>query len=334
MITDQQLASMANVPPNANLHSVGVAINQYGQRFGLDQPQRLAQYLAQIMWESGNFRYDREIWGPTPAQKRYDTRTDLGNTPQSDGDGELYKGRTAIQITGKSNYQQFRDWCRRFIRADAPDFVANPDLVNTDPWEGLGPIWYWSTRNLNALADENNIEQITKKINGGLNGFDGRLAAYTRAALVLLGRNATEVTLFQREAKARGLYDDEADGDPGPKTRAALHMMLAGARNGDTKHDTTAPGVKASPIIETVVEEKQVAVVPKGGTKRVWTWINGAVGFGAANVGSFFTSDLTTKLVLLAVSALAIGIIVWKGDTIARRIKQIADQIGDDTEAA
>nr|WP_234826056.1 hypothetical protein [Sinorhizobium meliloti] len=36
--------------------------------------------------------------GPTPAQQRYDTRTDLGNTPERDGDGCLYGGRTGMQL--------------------------------------------------------------------------------------------------------------------------------------------------------------------------------------------------------------------------------------------
>ncbi|WP_244561520.1 hypothetical protein [Ensifer aridi] len=78
----------------------------------MDRPHRLAQYLAPLMHESGDFRYDRELWDPTPAQQRYDTRTDLGNTPQKDGDGYLYCGRTGMQLTGKDNYRQFRDWCR------------------------------------------------------------------------------------------------------------------------------------------------------------------------------------------------------------------------------
>src|SRR5690606_23137462 len=111
--------------------------------------------------------YDQEVWGPTPAQKRYDNRTDLGNTPETDGDGERYKGRTAGQITGKYNYTKFRDWCRA-KGLNPPDFVAYPEKLNTDPWEGLGFIWYWETGNptgksLNRFADTNDIETITKR---------------------------------------------------------------------------------------------------------------------------------------------------------------------------
>ena len=333
IITDEKLAAMAGVAPNANMRSISIALNNYGQRFGLDEPQRLAHYLAQLLHESGRFRYDREVWGPTPAQARYDERTDLGNTKARDGDGEKYMGRTAMQITGKANVTAFRDWCRKFIDANCPDFVEQPDLMNTDPWEGLGPIWYWATRKLNALADENNIEQITKKINGGLNGYADRVANYTRAALVLVGRTPTEVTQFQRQAKATGLYDGEPDGDPGPKTRAALHLTLAGAKSAETAIEDTAPSVRAAPVTETIVEEKQVAVAPKGSTKRLGNWLSGGIGFLTANAGSFFTQDLTTKILLLVVSAIAIGFLIWKGDVIARRIKEIVTQIGDDDDA-
>ncbi|ASJ62207.1 hypothetical protein NKZ03_26420 [Sinorhizobium meliloti] len=85
--------------------------------------------------ESGDFCYDREIWGPTPAQQRYDTRRSRQHAGK-DGDGYLYRGRTGMQLTGKDNYRQYRNWCRA-AGLDYPDFVKDPDAVNADPWEGL-----------------------------------------------------------------------------------------------------------------------------------------------------------------------------------------------------
>lgn len=204
----------------ANAQSFLLAYSRYGSIMGLDQPHRLAQFLPQLLHESADFRYDREIWGPTPAQKRYDTRTDLGNTAAADGDGKLYMGRTGIQITGKANYREFRDWCRAKVNPQAPDFVAKPDLVNTDPWEGLGPFWYWDTRGLNRYADAGNAEMVTRRINGGLNGYAGRLDYLTRTSLVLLGYGPADVKAFQAD---RGLV---ADGIAGPATRSALHAAL------------------------------------------------------------------------------------------------------------
>lgn len=139
VITAQQVRDAWKGKVNeSNLASVLLALDKYGSKFGVDRPHRLAQYFAQLMHESGDFRYDREIWGPTPAQQRYDTRTDLGNTPEKDGDGYLYHGRTGMQLTGNDNYRQFRDW-RRAAGLACPDPVKDPGAVNTDAWEGLAP---------------------------------------------------------------------------------------------------------------------------------------------------------------------------------------------------
>ena len=219
-LTVETLAAIAGAgSDHANMTSIVAGLDKRGAELGLDQPHRLAHYLAQIAHESGRFRYDREIWGPTPAQQRYDTRTDLGNTPERDGDGFLFRGRTGIQITGRANTVAFRDWCRT-QGLNPPDFEKNPDAMLTDPWEGLGPIWYWSTRDLNRYADEGDIEMITKRINGGLNGYADRIALYTRAALVLLDMPADGGRAFQSQ---NGL---KVDGIAGPRTRAALHAKL------------------------------------------------------------------------------------------------------------
>lgn len=215
------LAAVSDRAPNDNMRSMVAGLEARGEEAGLDRPHRLAQYLAQLCHEGAGFHYDREVWGPTPAQERYDTRTDLGNTAARDGDGYRYRGRGPIQITGKSNYRQFTAWARSFDPA-APDFVADPDAVNTDPWEGLGPIWYWVSRDLNRFADQGDVEMVTRRINGGLNGYADRLRYYDRACLVLLGYEPDAVRRFQDDA---GLA---VDGISGPKTRAAMHAALVG----------------------------------------------------------------------------------------------------------
>ena len=177
-ITAGTLATIAGRPVNSNMQSTIAGLERAGVGAGLNRPHRLAQFLAQIAHESGLWRYDAEVWGPTAAQKRYDTRTDLGNTAAADGDGFLYRGRGPIQITGRANYREFTAWARA-LDPQAPDFVANPDAVLTDPWEGLGPIWYWDTRDLNRYADNGDLLTITKRINGGTNGLADRQAQYT-----------------------------------------------------------------------------------------------------------------------------------------------------------
>lgn len=219
LITAQTLALLAGTNENDNMRSTLAGLQRGGVGAGLERPHRLAMYLGQLSHESAGWKYDRELWGPTAAQKRYDTRTDLGNTAAADGDGYLYRGRGPIQITGKSNYAQFTAWARKMDR-DAPDFVKNPDAVNTDPWEGLGPIWYWDTRSINALADRGDFEAVTKRINGGLNGYADRQRRYARAALILMGRKPTDVRGYQM---ALGLTPD---GVPGPVTLASMHKAL------------------------------------------------------------------------------------------------------------
>lgn len=202
----------------ANARSLMSGLETYGfPKLALGKPHRLAHFLAQVMHESGRFRYDREVWGPTAAQKRYEGRTDLGNTVA--GDGAKFKGRGPMQVTGRSNYAQFTAWARK-IDKKAPDFTAAPDLLNTDPWEGLSPLWYWETRKLNAKADIGDVRAVTKIVNGGYNGIADRELLYRRAALVLLGYAPGEVTRFQME------HDLTADGVAGPKTLKALHWAL------------------------------------------------------------------------------------------------------------
>lgn len=218
MIDIETLARIAGRAANDNMRSVLAGLDACGAEAGLDRPHRLAQYLAQLGHESQGFLYDREVWGPTRAQAGYEGRADLGNT--APGDGSRYRGRTGIQITGRANAKAFRDWCRA-AGLNPPDFEASPEKMNTDPWEGLGPIWYWMTRDLNRYADIGDIENVTRVINGGKNGLSDRIDRYARAALVLLGFGPTDVRGFQ--AAHGGLV---VDGDAGPRTRAALHVDL------------------------------------------------------------------------------------------------------------
>lgn len=223
ILTEAEVEAITASAPNSNALSVLSGLDALGEACGLHKPHRLAVYLSQLLHESEGFRYDREIWGPTPAQKRYDVREDLGNTPERDGDGEKYKGRGPIQITGKANYTEFRDWCTEMGMAP-PDFVADPDAVNSDPWEGIGPLWYWTTRKINArAADEGDVRRATRLVNGGYNGLPDRWRRYVRASLVLLGYERDALLAFQ---SASPHYTGEIDGLAGPATHAALHAAL------------------------------------------------------------------------------------------------------------
>ena len=330
-VTAQQIRMAAKGKvDDANLASVMTSLDRYAVDVGLDRLHRLVHYLAQLMHESGSFKWDQEIWGPTPAQARYDTRTDLGNTAAKDGDGYLFRGRTAMQLTGKANYRAFRDWCREMGYA-CPDLVAKPDAVLTDPWEGLVPIWYWTTRGLNKWADQNDIETITKRINGGKNGLADRIDYFGRLALVVCGYGTSpkEIERFQRDHRL------DVDGDVGPKTRAALHTRLVelGGAAGE--------GVRSGPVVEETVVEREVQVpvpvdrpvVPEKVEKEVrqksnWgAWLTSAIG-AIGGFGSWLASaDPKLIIILIVAGLLCAGIILFGGEWIVRRVKSIRQEI-------
>ena len=198
----------------------------------------MAQFLAQTMHESGGLRYVREIWGPTKAQKGYEGRADLGNTKP--GDGSRYRGRDVIQVTGRANYRALTKWTRETFGTKA-DFEALPELLSDPGWLGIGAIWYFlaARKDLIKYCREGNIEMVTRRVNGGLNGYQDRLRWYDDCALKLLGFGT--VRDFQKSA---GLV---VDGISGPKTRAALHEALSHVRKTPETVTRPAPHVNATP---------------------------------------------------------------------------------------
>lgn len=182
-----------------------------------DEPAVLAQVLAQVLHESGAFRYVREVWGPTKAQAGYEGRADLGNTQP--GDGNRFMGRDLIQCTGRANYRDLTAWWRGRAPGETPDFEARPEVLEKPEWLGASVVWYCMTRkDLIRYCREGNIEMVTRKVNGGLNGYADRLGWYDKTALAFLGYD--RVAQFQQ---AHGLV---VDGISGPKTRAAMHGAL------------------------------------------------------------------------------------------------------------
>lgn len=146
--------------------------------FAINTPARLAAFLAQVGHESGRLVYSKELWGPTPAQVRYEGRADLGNAQQ--GDGKRFMGRGLIQTTGRANYCATRDGLRKFV-PDVPDFEADPAALEQAEWAALSAAWYWHSRGLNALADVGDHKRITVRVNGGTNGMADRLALWEKA---------------------------------------------------------------------------------------------------------------------------------------------------------
>lgn len=304
-----------------NAESVIATLNQYGELYGLHLPHRLAQFLAQIMHESGEFMYDGEVWGPTPAQQRYEDRADLGHSKAVDGEAFMFRGRTGIQITGRANTVAFRDWCRATVGGNVPDFERDPDAMLTDPWEGLGPVWYWDSRKLNRYADTGDIEMITRRVNGGLNGYADRLALYDRIALVFLGYRPTDMRTFQKFAKSQGLYAGDVDGIPGPKTRSAMHRALAAVSKTVV---AAAPVVSARAIAPMQIDK------PVTQTTGFWERITQLVGLGGIGSVATFFQDWRVVVALAGVLIMVaiVGLILHK--RIIDAVRTIKQEINHD----
>jgi putative chitinase len=174
-ITSQQLLQIL---PNAGAKA-GVfvpVLNTAMGRFQIVGAKRVAAFIAQIGHESGQLVYVREIWGPTPAQAKYEGRKDLGNTVL--GDGFKYRGRGLIQITGRANYAACGE-------ALALDLINQPELLEQPKNACLSAAWFWAVNGLSTLADAGDFEKITRRINGGLNGQAERLKLWKKATAVL-----------------------------------------------------------------------------------------------------------------------------------------------------
>lgn len=143
---------------------------------------RIAAFIAQIGHESGQLRFVRELGGDTYLAK-YDTgrlAQRLGNTPEADGDGQKYRGRGLIQVTGRANYQA----CSEALFGDSR-LLNTPELLEQPVYAAMSAGWYWQRAGLNTLADRGDFLAITKKINGGTNGLADREELYERALKVL-----------------------------------------------------------------------------------------------------------------------------------------------------
>jgi putative chitinase len=183
MPTEAELAAIMPALPAAKRQLFLPVLQQAIEEFDILSAARQAAFLAQLAHESGQFRFMEEIWGPTPAQQRYEPvstlATRLGNT--APGDGRRFKGRGPIQLTGRANYQ-------RFGAVLGLDLVSEPERAATPPVAFRIAGLFWQRNGLNELADQataDAFKQITRRINGGVNGLADRERFYAQARRVL-----------------------------------------------------------------------------------------------------------------------------------------------------
>lgn len=153
---------------------LGLAANVHFRTYGiLDSGLRLAHFMGQCAHESGGFIYMEEI----ASGAAYEGRADLGNTQP--GDGRRYKGRGPIQLTGRANY-------RRVGRLIGIDLEAHPEVVSHPSVGLLVGCVFWVEAGLNAKAEADDLDGITRKINGGTNGLADRKVRTAKAKGLIL----------------------------------------------------------------------------------------------------------------------------------------------------
>lgn len=172
MLTKEMIKRIA---PNAKEQIINPLVgylNKYMPKYEVTTYLRVCHFLAQAAHEAASFQTLREY----ASGAAYESRKDLGNVKA--GDGVRYKGRGIFQLTGRANY---RDIGKKI----GMDLENNPDLAESPEVSVLTALEYWKSRNLNVLADRDDVESITRKINGGLNGFEDRKKYLTRCKQVI-----------------------------------------------------------------------------------------------------------------------------------------------------
>jgi len=267
--TKEQIAKCA--PRNKNAAELYEALSQVLPKYDINTPERVAAFMAQCGHESVDFSVLKEnlnysakgLHGTWPkrfptldsavpyernpekiANKVYSDR--MGNGPESSGEGWKFRGRGAIQLTGKDNYTRFA----KDIGKSLDEAVA---YVETLAGAIESACWFWKNNGLNAVSDTRDMKLATKKINGGdlglaertdhfnhylqylSNGAPAAAPAAKSAAPILEGvlkKGVKSAAVAAVQAKL-GL---KADGDFGPGTEAAVKKWQA-------DHGLTADGI-------------------------------------------------------------------------------------------
>ena len=200
-LTKEQLKQL--LPKNPYIDQWYNALSQLLPDYDINTPQRIAAFLAQCAHESGEFVWLAENLNYKAASLRkvfpkyfpddataaaYEKKPEkianriyanrMGNGDESSGDGWKFCGRGLIQLTGRDNYQAF---------ADSLQISVDEAAQYLETFEGCvqSACWFWENNNLNALADQGNIDAISKKVNGGTEGLENRRNFYHQALQIL-----------------------------------------------------------------------------------------------------------------------------------------------------
>lgn len=191
------------IPSNKNVSEVFKSLVEILPKYGINTAERVAAFLAQCGHESidftvlqENLNYSTKGLGATfskyfptveladgyarkpekIASRVYANR--MGNGDEASKDGWKYRGRGAIQLTGKDNYTAFS----KTIGKTLDETVAYCETLNGAIESAC---WFWNKNNLNAIADKKDILTLTKRINGGTIGLADRTSHYEKNLKIL-----------------------------------------------------------------------------------------------------------------------------------------------------
>lgn len=155
--------------------ALGTALHKFQPRIGR---YASAYFIGQCAHESGEFRWAREIWGPTSAQREYWKRRDIqGSGPLYPGLGYLARGGGWIQTTGRANYRvaarrlHMKWWANLARKAGEPYYAS-----------ALAAVWWSDHFPADMSGSDWDTKRVTRIVNGGYNGLSDRII-YTRRAM-------------------------------------------------------------------------------------------------------------------------------------------------------
>ena len=276
LLTVDQLRVM--IPTNKEVEEWCAALNEMLPKYGITTDKRIAGFISQCAHESMDFRVLEEnlnykeatllkifprYFGPGKENaaeyagkpekianyvymdKNRSKQGALGNTQE--GDGWAMRGKGLKQVTGRANHEAFGKTVGMTAEEAAEYLMTKKGALES-------ALWFWDSRNLNAVADTGDQVRLTKIINGGDIGLADRQARYARAMAALGGKitapapaaaPAASGGVLRRGSKGEGVKKLQAklglvaDGDFGPGTEAALKKWQAA--NGLTADGVAGP---------------------------------------------------------------------------------------------
>lgn len=172
LITNDQIRQIAPSARESVITPFAIFFSKYAEKYEINSYLRVCHFLAQAAEESDGFKTLEEY----ASGAAYEGRKDLGNVYP--GDGKMFKGRGVFQLTGRANYKNVG------VKIGI-DLEHNPGLAATAEVSVLTAMEYWKSRDINSLADKDDVVGVTRKINGGTNGLDTRKLYLSKAKAII-----------------------------------------------------------------------------------------------------------------------------------------------------